>query len=193
MLESRLGPSPCICALGWLAVAVLAGGCTTQHGGRPSGSFSFDVGTQAPASRTSWNLDDLPPDGSIQLEGYITPRMQPGLAAALEIFLGAATRSLPLARVDVVDPHCEGAYEFSLEHRTGPNQSAVDYFQRKLAWEAPLRMRIDWSKDGRLAVSVEGVGRVERLLPGNFDQMSFSASAGTLHVSKLEFLNPSAR
>lgn len=189
MLLNRIGPSRRIRALACPAIAIFLGSCISLQGDRPSGAYSFDVGAQAASFRTSWVLDDLPTEGSIQLAGYITPRTQRGVAAAMAINLGDPRIGLPLARIEFIDPHCEGAYEFAFEHRTGQNQSVVDYFDRKLPWESPLKMQIDWRKDMRFTVSIEGVGRLERVLQSHFDRMSFDVSAGTLHVEKLTYVN----
>ena len=95
----------------------------------------------------------------------------------------------PIALLTISDPGCDGAYSIHFEHRVQDRRIETDYLPDKLRWGEPMHLQAQWWPDGRVILSVDHGGRIERRLGSKIDSLFIRATSGGLRTAELDFDN----
>jgi hypothetical protein len=171
------------------AVAVLLAACASA----PSGHYHFALAADDVREPRQWSLQSLPPRGRINLVAQIREEANRKQVSHVILVFGDPGATFALAGLDMSDPGCQGSYSFSLEHGTQSLASTVDYFDRRLPWGSPLKIRAEWWPDGRLEIEIGDVGRQVLILRQAVDRIQIKVLSGGLPEGNLDFENPSTR
>jgi hypothetical protein len=173
-----------------LAIGSVAavGACATL----PSSQYRFALAANETQASTAWSLKSLPRHGRIDLVAHTGEETNPRQSTHLILRFADSNETFPLATLDMNDPGCHGAYSFSLEYSKRSFLGETEYFERKLPWAAPLKVRVEWWPDGRVEIEIINVGK--RVLDWRAPATGFEMRllAGSLQVDELDFQNLSS-
>jgi hypothetical protein len=167
---------------------ILLGACASA----PSGHFSFALAASQAQAPGVWSLSSLPSHGRIDLTAHTGEETDPQQSTHLRLRFGDSDRTFSVAALDMNDPGCQGAYSFALEYSKQWNSSQTEYFEHKLPWGQPLKIRLEWWPDGRLEVEIANVGKRVLDWRGPGGGFEIRLLAGRLQVDDLDYRNLSA-
>lgn len=128
---------------------LLLGACATQ----PTGMHRFAIAADG-ANKGRWSLTSLSEHGRIDLTAYL--QAHDGRAAKIILNFGNNDSTYSDAALMLGDGDCDGAYWIALSHRVSARGAAMDHLKTRVPWEQPLLLQVEWWKDGRFTVTVDG-------------------------------------
>jgi hypothetical protein len=168
--------------------AVVVSACVSA----PSGQYRFALDADKAHAVQVWALTSLPRHGRIDLAAHTNEETNPRQSTHVMLRFGESSASFPVAALDMDDPGCQGAYSFSFEYSKRSLLSQTEYFDSKLPWAAPLKVRIEWWPDGHFEIEIVNVGRRTLEWRGPATRFEIRLLAGSLQVDELDYHNLSS-
>jgi len=156
-------------------LVLLLTACASQ----PVSRYDFSV-TSIAGERASWPLKSIATSGRIELTGHLVA--EGGEAARIVLRFGGSGLDFPIAYLAFSDHACKGAYTMLLSHRVDKNNEITDYFTTKLPWDAPFKVRLLWSHDGKLTVTINNAESKTIKIYGSISSLVLEAYFGGISV-----------